>query len=335
MQNSDDSMYPVTFRPAITRGFTIVEMLVVLTIIGIFMALLLPAVNHTVSMARCAACQHNLSQLSLAVRNYEQAHEVYPPGTIDKAGPIRNVPVGYHHSWIVQLLPYLEQRPLHKHIDRSVGVYHPNNIEPAGIYVEQLHCPSDPPGGRSFESRARSGYAAVHHDVEAPIDMDNNGVFFLNSRVRYEDITDGHAHTLFLGDKYKDESRLGWMSGTRATLRNTGTPINLTGDDPPALWAPWPQSAGDDEYDFFAGEDVLNAASEADPPATTDAAPDTSSPFYVGGFGSYHGDGANMAFGDGRVEYLSQDTDSQLLRQLGHRADGQPLGTPPNKYTRN
>jgi prepilin-type N-terminal cleavage/methylation domain-containing protein len=312
-------------------GFTLVELLVVITVIGILMALLIPALHCSVDVARRTACQNNLFQLSLAVGNYEQAHEVYPPGTIDKTGPIRTAPLGYHHSWLVQLLPHIQQRPLYKHIDRSVGVYHKNNTEPAAISIEGLVCPSDPPQGRTAEPRARTGYAAVHHDVEAPIDVDNNGVFFLNSRVRYEDIVDGHAHTLFLGEKYKDQSGLGWMSGTRATLRNTGTPINQTGDDPPGKWVEWPESADYDEFDFSLGDERAGSGAESDAPERTVAGknvlPLAPTDVFVGGFGSYHGAGANFAFGDGRVVFLSQEIDSQLLRHMGHRADGQPQGS--------
>jgi hypothetical protein len=97
------------------------------------------------------------------------------------------------------------------------------------------------------------------------------------------------------------------------------------------MWAPWPRSADYDEYDFLAEEEFPDADAERGRPATTNpdanVAPDTSSPLYVGGFGSYHGDGAHFAFGDGRVVCLTQDTDSKLLRQMGHRGDGQPLVT--------
>src|SRR5690606_29760896 len=88
------------------------------------------------------------------------------------------------------------------------------------LRLDILHCLSQnaPP--------TQSCYAAVHHDVEAPIDVDNHGVFFLNSRIRYEDIIDGSSQTLFLGEVIAEQGGLGWMSGTRATLRNMGTPIN-------------------------------------------------------------------------------------------------------------
>ena len=67
-----------------------------------------------------------------------------------------------------------------------------------------------------------TSYAGVHHDVEAPIAADNHGVLFLNSHVRYEDVTDGTSQTLFVGEKLNDGLDLGWASGTRASLRNTG-----------------------------------------------------------------------------------------------------------------
>src|SRR5439155_19916447 len=80
-------------------------------------------------------------------------------------------------------------------------------------------CPCSPrPSGQM-------NYAGCHHAVEAPIDADNHGVLYLNSRVAYDDITDGPAYTIMVGEVRNGPS-LGWASGTRATLRNTGTRIN-------------------------------------------------------------------------------------------------------------
>ena len=77
----------------------------------------------------------------------------------------------------------------------------------------------------SDSRRVRTNYAGCHHDVEAAIAADNHGVLYLNSHVRFDDITDGPAQTILIGETiYDDPSALGWTSGTSATLRNTGHP---------------------------------------------------------------------------------------------------------------
>ena len=60
-----------------------------------------------------------------------------------------------------------------------------------------------------------SNYAGCHNDVETPIDVDNNGVLFLNSHISAHDVTDGTSNTIYVGEKLSDQSDLGWMSGTR------------------------------------------------------------------------------------------------------------------------
>ncbi len=204
------------------RGYTFTEILVVIAIIGILVALLLPAVQAAREAARRLNCSKNLEQLIIAVHNYEMLHQVYPPGTINATGPIQSLAQGYHHNWLIQLLPYLEQKNTDAHIDRLVGVYDPKNMPVRWLNIQIFNCPSAP-----HSYAAYSDYAGVHNDIEAPIDVTNNGTFFLNSRVSYFDLKDGSSNTLFLGEKHTYAGDLGWMSGTRATLRNTGVPINL------------------------------------------------------------------------------------------------------------
>ncbi len=281
-------------------GFSFIELLVAVTIIGILVSLLLPAIQAAREAARRSNCQKNLAQLILAIHNYQNLHEFYPPGTIDAQRPVRNVAQGYHHGWIVQILPFLEQRNAWRNVDFSVGVYHPRNAPVARLSLDSLQCPSQvaPPTPQSC-------YAAVHHDAEAPIDVDNHGVFFLNSRVRYEDVTDGSSQTIFLGEMFAERGGLGWMSGTRATLRNAGLSVAATrvGGNP------------------VLAQNVIGAVvAELQRAATKPTKIDPL--LVVGGFGSNHPGGAQYAFGDGRVTFLSATASPQIMGFLAHRADG-------------
>lgn len=220
-------------------GYTFTEILVVIAIIGVLVALLLPAVQAAREAARRMNCTKNLEQLIIAVHNYEMLHQVYPPGSINQTGPIQSLPQGYHHNWIIQLLPFMEQKNAYAHVDDLVGVYHANNMPVRRLDIEIFTCPSAPRARRAY-----SDYAGVHNDVEAPIDVTNNGVFFLNSRISYFDLKDGSSNTLFIGEKETYAGDLGWMSGTRATLRNTGLLINATTGSNWRVRRYWPRPSG-------------------------------------------------------------------------------------------
>jgi prepilin-type N-terminal cleavage/methylation domain-containing protein/prepilin-type processing-associated H-X9-DG protein len=301
------------------RGFTLIELLVVIAIISVLVALLLPAVQAAREASRRLQCVNNLMQIGIAAKNYENSHESLPSGVVNPTGPILSKPVGYHFNWVTQLLPYLDARPVYRHLDFNAGVYQPENGSTRSVMMNALLCPSS--GGPSRMERtgpnppvggdpALTSYAACHHDAEAPINSDNNGVFFLNSHVRYEDIEDGTSHTIFFGEKGTEPDELGWASGTRATLRNTGSPIlaifrTLT---------PSPSSANavEDESVDAAGKGAARKAAE-DPAAR------------VGGFGSRHPGGANFCFGDGSVKFIKSSVNARIFRLLGNRSDGELL----------
>src|SRR5262245_27202380 len=201
------------------RGFTIIEILTVIATIVILIALLLPAVQQAREGARKLQCRSNLMQIGLALRNYESAQGSLPPGVVDPNPPILNNDKGYHFGWMVQILPHVEASNIYRNFDFSVSVYDKRNVEAASATVAVLHCPSIWGGGGS------TAYAACHHDEEAPIDVDNRGVMYANSHVGRDDIEDGAANTIFAGE-VADAGQFHWASGTRSTLRNTGTPIN-------------------------------------------------------------------------------------------------------------
>ncbi|HEV2970902.1 MAG TPA: DUF1559 domain-containing protein [Pirellulales bacterium] len=209
------------------RGFTLVELLVCIAILGIIFALLLPALQATREAGRRSACANNLLRIALATASYESAYGYYPPGVTDLKGPILSRARGLHHGWIERLLPYLDERLAYEKIDFTTSVYDPKNAAVRNLRLPELICPSD----TVIDDGPHSSYAACQNDTESLIDADNRGVFFLNSQLRPKDITDGLAYTLFVAEKQSEGNGtdLGWTSGTRATLRNTGTDLNRTG----------------------------------------------------------------------------------------------------------
>jgi hypothetical protein len=242
-------------------------------------------------------------QIGLALHNYDMAYERLPPGSVDPNRPIRNEPVGYHFGWIVQLLPYLDQLNTYDHFTDKVGVYDPANQAARNARISVLVCPSNPAISRIQGSVGYTTYAGCHHDVEAPIDIDNNGVLFLNSGIRYRDIRDGASNTIFVGEIADIPDGLGWASGTRATLRNAGSGINSAPGFPRPVAPSLPLGQG--------------AAEPAAPPAKDALL------LQVGGFGSYHTGGSHFLIGDGSVRFISQNVNPATLKNLANRADGQ------------
>ena len=319
-------------------AFTLIELLICIAIIGVLIALLLPAVQAAREAVRRRQCGNNLMQLMLAMENYEASHETLPPGTVDGTRPLQSRPVGYQMSWIAQILPFIEEGNIYRHLDFSVGAYHPKNAAVRRLYLSLLHCPSDNSG---VGSSGVGNYAGCHHDVEAPIDEDNHGVLFLNSRVRYRDIQDGRAQTIALGEiALKGGAELGWLSGSRSTLRNTGTPINETTaaggllasmastglvrqeqavplEDFPDR-SPLPGSTAQMPW-MYTEEIQFSETAEYQPTGVAG-----NPALVVGGFESQHmGRGAQFAFADGSVRFLVDTIDFSVYQRLGHRADGQ------------
>ncbi|MCA9213945.1 MAG: DUF1559 domain-containing protein [Planctomycetales bacterium] len=349
-------------------GFTLVELLVVIAIIAILVLLLLPAINAIRESARRTQCISRVSQLLVALHSYENAHGEFPVGAKNPTRPILNQPTGQHHGWLIPLLPHIEEHNVYRLIDQSVSVYHRNNKIAAASAPHFLVCPSS----WEVEYGYQSTYCGVHHDVEAPIDVNNNGVFRLNQATKKRDITDGLRHTLFIGEVDDFIPGLGWLSGTRATLRNTGVGMNLTGPDAKARPIVTPQmikefeesisSTGkdyglNDEYEAAALFDEYSSDEDAADSSTGEIAeaesdddeivyddeggsPDDKpknpllDPFaaakrnrtYVGSFGSSHSSpGAVFGFGDGHVQFLSENINLKVLQQLANRHDGQSI----------
>jgi prepilin-type N-terminal cleavage/methylation domain-containing protein/prepilin-type processing-associated H-X9-DG protein len=291
---------------AAARAFTLIELLVVIAIIAVLVALLLPAVQAAREASRRAQCVNNLMQLALALQNYESAHEVLPPGVVNGTGPIVDQPKGYHFGWLTQILPYIEARTIYNHFNLGIGLYETQNSTTRTTLVRSFLCPSDIGPARGALGVAMTNYAGNHHHVEAAIAANNMGVLFLNSAVHLHDVSDGTSQTIFVGEKLNDGLGLGWASGTRASLRNTGTNINQQAL-PGASTVP-PVDSGVGQPGGKIGGDVAQS---------------DDSLRFVGGYVSRHPGGANCAFGDGSVHFIKASISPGVLRLLGNRADGE------------
>ena len=289
------------------RGFTLIELLVVVVILCILAALLLPAIQQSREASRRLSCQNNLLQIGLALQNYANAHGVLPPGTSNATGPIisKEDATQYHMSWTVQILPHLQLKPVYRHIDFTKSVYAEENAAVRARQIESWICPAASGLNRGSNVFA---YCGVHNDFETPIDMKQNGVLFLNSAVRLDQVTDGLSHTIFVGERDGElASPLGWMSGTRATLCNGVLWMNQN----KPTETPRYQTHATSRYDVRSIQyELAEVASGKE---------------FVGGFSSNHGTGHNVVLGDGSVRFLSHTITASTLRNLTHRSDGEMM----------
>lgn len=293
------------------KGFTLVELLVCLGVIGVLAGLLLPAVQSAREASRRAQCQNNLRQLALAAQTYHDLHGCLPMGTPAYDFPDARDPnlffVG--HSVFVALLGQMDQQPLYNSVNfmRNIYTYSNQTIHEAGLSV--LWCPSDGrvserslrmesyldiPAGRFATSR--SSYAACagtwYHLTRDLVRLrsltgQENGLAFANSSIRFASVTDGLSETFLFGERADGRlvepdrwSLHWWFDGYSADT---------------LFWTLHP----------------LNARGKLNPPGSTN--PEDPTPIAVAA-GSFHGGGANFAFADGSVRFVSDSVDSWPYR---------------------
>jgi prepilin-type N-terminal cleavage/methylation domain-containing protein len=217
-------------------GFTLVELLVVIAIIGVLVALLLPAVQAAREAARRSSCGNQLRQIGIALHNYHDVHQTFPPDAIWSQ---RNRPPAIatgeerNFTWIALLLPQIEQSALHAQI--NFGIPALNQVLSTGMPLKEVTlknvlCPSDtpfksPPHGFGYTSYAGNagwdGYRRMYGDERL------TGVFPLLDPVSIADIKDGTSNVIMVGEVSNRSFTGGqqWRGGSGRVRIGTGEPV--------------------------------------------------------------------------------------------------------------
>jgi prepilin-type N-terminal cleavage/methylation domain-containing protein/prepilin-type processing-associated H-X9-DG protein len=313
------------------RAFTLVELLVVITIIGILIALLLPAVQAAREAARRSQCSNNVKQMCLATLNYEQVWSTIPPGSclVKFNWDGTQATVLYRGSILIRLLPYIEQQALYDNFDLGKKYIEtqtfPNSSKLlSSVAIPTYLCPSDE---SPMLVESDLGYSAGRYNYAAskgPGAMGDSGPFSCPTYSQWNNyalatygaleeagpfsrsdkayplaaISDGLSNTIFFGEVVSacnNNQRRGWVhSDTSHGAASTIYPINF-------------DSCSTSAADGCHADNNWNISF---------------------GFKSRHPGGAQFGFGDGSVHFLSQTIDHWNFQYLGAKADGKIVTIP-------
>jgi prepilin-type N-terminal cleavage/methylation domain-containing protein/prepilin-type processing-associated H-X9-DG protein len=316
---------------ATTRsGFTLIELLVVIAIIAVLIGLLLPAVQRVREAANRTQCLNNLKQIALAAQNYHDATRKFPTG-VRLSVDVDGRPTGGTNVW-VELLPYFEQDNLYKKwdfFDNRNNVAGDTSATQARV-IEILLCPSDPllepvslfmegavPWARGFYGLSSYGgnggkRSAFWGDPPAFPGLTRDGIFWIDSRIRLADITDATGNTFLFGERFHHDAEFDRLR--------------------PDLWPATAPIAGLGRWAFVAGPGANGNVTLSTPAPINYRVPPGGDRLAledrVCAFGSGHPGGANFAFADGSVRFLSESTPLPTLQALSTRAGREVVPLP-------
>lgn len=293
-------------------GFTLVELLVVISIIGILVGLLLPAVQAAREAGRRTQCQNNMKQIGLAFDQFHLHMKKYPAGTLQSKPD--GDPTGVAgFGWAPQILPHLQQEALYNFLGLPLGKLDDtlktnDGRELAKIALPMFRCPSDtsdllntyrPFTGSKYAdlTAGKSNYVVNHgtqfmtlKDKQADYLKDSFGVFWPESKCTEAQITDGTSNTILAGERSTEYWAGVWV-GTR-------------------------------DYNSDGDSGIRQVFGISDTPINDKKLEDGRR-----GFNSYHPGGAFFVFADGHVEFIAEDIEfNQLGAASKLKADKMQMG---------
>jgi prepilin-type processing-associated H-X9-DG protein len=295
--------------------------LVVIFIVGLLIALLLPAIQSAREAGRRIQCVANFRQLGLAIHQYEVVHRMFPPEML----PTYANWTTNHTSGFVFLLPYVEQSSLYQSMNMSFANLESldfpsvDNRTVRNTRVALFLCPSD--GESAHLNSYRFNQGRLGYRSDRPYD----GPFGLGFLPNAATITDGLSRTAFLSERisgsfsptsYELRRDLKLLQGHTPKVRNDGDLIALCD-----YWSDFDWNIQSGRYWMFSGSingDYNHNGSPNDPRTTCLG-------MLEHGFNpprSYHSGGVNVAFGDGHVEFIGNSVDPRVWISLGTSNSG-------------
>ncbi len=305
------------------RGFTLVELLVVIAIIGILIALLLPAVQAAREAARRSQCTNNLKQIGLAVHNYHDTFNTFPPGSLRFNIPGINSWSTQHLSWRTRILPYLEQQAIYDQVNWSALQFY--NVAPGttlrNIDLAAFRCPSDYSDARCSSTWAPTNYVGNGgaRSGHAYTTANTRGMFWdvhtADARPpRMADITDGTSNSLMASECKINEP---WVCRGSCTYAQC-----ITGTDGVVRTSNEEGGRGYSWFRAYAGwEYLFNTILPINDKLTVNHECMTGSQDGAYAARSRHPGGVNATMGDASVRFVSETIDINLW-QAASTIDG-------------
>ena len=329
-----------------SAGFTLIEMLVCISVIALLVAFLLPAVQSAREAARRSQCVNNLKQIGLALQNYHAGHNSFPYEIADNIStPPSKGPGGREsYSALARLLPHLEQQALYSGINFSMELYleqtTPNlaNQTAFDTTLSSFLCPSDgAEGTRAHGINYRGNFGvgpAPNTTAESP--DSGNGFFNFPVTLTAGSFTDGLSHTVAYGERLRGSGndRHSGPGSPERDFGNLGISSNPSPFDRDADYAlawcriaaarafPFSTQAG---YSWLISRRMNTTYCHAQEPngPIPDAIPGVPQAWGIATARSWHRGGVNVLMADGSARFVQDTISRKVWRALGTRNGGE------------